>query len=33
VSVETLGAFALLGVFALLPVLLKKLKSRSGERK
>lgn len=33
VSPETLGAFALLGVFALVPVLLKKLKSRSGQRK
>jgi hypothetical protein len=32
VSTETLGAFALLGVFALVPVLLKKLKSRGGQR-
>jgi len=32
VSTETLGAFALLGVFALVPVLLRKLKSRGGGR-
>jgi uncharacterized membrane protein YdjX (TVP38/TMEM64 family) len=32
VSTETLGAFALLGVFALVPVLLKKLKSQGGGR-
>lgn len=29
VSVETLGAFALLGVFALVPILIKKFKSKS----
>jgi uncharacterized membrane protein YdjX (TVP38/TMEM64 family) len=30
ISIETLGAFALLGVFALVPVVVRKLRARSG---
>ena len=33
VSTETLGAFALLGLFALVPVLLKRVGSRRGEHR